>query len=156
MRKIVFFVASLSLAAAAALSAASAASATTPADKPVVVVGTPGVSESGGASYDTWRTYVTLPVTGYSFTPGGNVYITFQDVTAGTPALSNGEWTTAGTGPCGVDCNNEGKIRYSRTLNFPYRSVCGHWIRTWAWDQVKSPQAGYGWSYRDKQVVCSS
>jgi hypothetical protein len=28
-------------------------------------------------------------------------------------------------------------------------------LRTWAWDQVKSPQTGYGWSYRDVQVACS-
>jgi hypothetical protein len=121
-----------------------------------VSIGTLTVYESGGVSPDTWRTYVTIPVSGYSFTPGGYVYITFQDITAGTPALSNGEWIVAGSGPCGLECTNAGKIRYSRTLNYPYRSVCGHVLRVWAWDEVKSPRSGYGWSYADKRVVCSS
>ncbi len=124
-----------------------------PADKPVVTVGRLDVYDSGGVSPDTWRTYVKVPVAGYNFTPGGNVYVTFQDLSAGTPAIS-GEWIRSGTGPCGFECNTYGKISYSRTLNFEYLSVCGHWLRVWAWDQVKSPQAGYGWSSRDVQVAC--
>ncbi|MGH9278379.1 MAG: hypothetical protein ACRD12_09795 [Acidimicrobiales bacterium] len=104
--------------------------------------------DSGGVSPDTWRTYVTVPVGGYNFTPGGNVYVTFQDLTAGAPAI-NGEWTLAGAGPCGPECNNYGKISYRRTLNYPYRSVCGHVLRTWAWDQGKS-----AWASRDTQVGC--
>ncbi len=133
---------------------AAPASAATPSDKPVVIVGQLSVRDGGGVSPDTWYTAVTVPVGGYNFTPGGNVYITFQDITAGTSAVS-GEWTVAGSGPCGLECNNAGRISYSRTLTFGYRAVCGHWLRTWAWDQVKSPQTGYGWSYRDVQVACS-
>ncbi|HET7487331.1 MAG TPA: hypothetical protein VFJ85_05335 [Acidimicrobiales bacterium] len=139
--------------AVATLALAPQVASAAPADKPVVTVGRLSVSDGGGASPDTWHTSVTVPVGGYNFTPGGNVYVTFQDITAGTAALS-GEWTVAGTGSCGLECNNYGKISYSRTLSFPYRSVCGHWLRTWAWDQVKSPQTGYGWSYRDVQVAC--
>ena len=135
-----------------ALSAAAPAFAA-PADKPAVTVGTPQVQSGGGVTPDTWRTYVTFKVGGYSFTPGDDVYVTFQDLSAGTPAVG-GEWTTAGTGPCGPECNNYGKISYSRTLGFAYRSVCGHTFRTWAWDAVKSPQAGYGWSWRDVAVSC--
>ena len=153
MRKFSAVVASVAAAATLVLFTATAASAA-PADKPVVTVGALSVSSSGGVTPDSWQTHVFVPVGGYNFTPGGNVYITFQDVTAGTPALSNGEWTTAGTGPCGLECNNAGKISYARTLDYPYRSVCGHVLRTWAWDQVKSPQAGYGWSYRDVTVAC--
>jgi len=111
------------------------------------------VHDGGGVSPDTWHTNVTVPVGGYNFTPGGNVYVTFQDITAGTAAIT-GEWTKAGTGLCGLECNNYGRISYSRTLSFDYRSVCDHWLRTWAWDQAKSPQSGYGWSYRDSQVAC--
>lgn len=132
---------------------ATAAGAATPPDKPVVTVGALTVFSSGGVTPDSWRTYVTVPVGGWNFTPGGNVYVTFQDLTAGTAAVS-GEWTVAGSGPCGPECNNAGKIAYSRTLNYPYRAICGHVLRTWAWDQVKSPQAGYGWSWRDTTVAC--
>ena len=130
------------------------ASAVTPSDKPVITVGRLSVRDGGGVSPDTWYTQVTVPVGGYNFTAGGNVYVTFQDITAGTPAV-NGEWIVAGTGPCGPECNNYGKISYVRALTFGYRAVCGHWLRTWAWDQVKSPQSGYGWSSRDTQVSCS-
>jgi hypothetical protein len=130
------------------------ASAATPSDKPVVTVGQLSTRDGGGVSPDTWYTAVTVPVGGYNFTPGGNVYVTFQDMTAGTSAVA-GEWTVAGSGPCGLECNSAGRISYSRTLTFGYRAVCGHWLRTWAWDQVKSPQTGYGWSYRDVQVACS-
>jgi len=145
--------ATLALTVIALLAVAEPAMAGT-ADRPVVTVARLAVRDGGGVSPDTWYTAVTVPVGGYNFTPGGSVYVTFQDLTAGTPAL-HGEWTTAGTGPCGLECNNYGKIRYTRTLTFPYRSVCGHWLRTWAWDAVKSPQAGYGWSSRDVQVACS-
>ena len=124
-----------------------------PADKPVVTLAPPIVKSSGGVTPDSWRTYVTMAVGGNSFTPGGNVYVTFQDLTAGTSAI-NGEWIRAGTGPCGPECNNYGKISYKRTLNFAYGTVCGHVLRAWAWDQVKSPQAGYDWSYRDATVAC--
>lgn len=151
MRKI----AALILLVVGLLALAGPATAATPADKPVVTVGRLDVRDGGGVSPDTWYTAVTVPVGGYNFTPGGNVYITFQDLTAGTAALS-GEWITAGTGPCGFECNNYGKISYIRTITFSYRSICGHWLRTWAWDQVKSPQSGYGWSSRDVQVACSS
>ena len=78
---------------------------------------------------------------------------TRQDLSAGTPAIS-GEWIKAGTGPCGPECNNYGRISYTRTLNYEYLAVCGHWLRVWTWDQVKSPQPGYGWSSRDVQVAC--
>ena len=150
MRKI----AALILVTLGLLGLAGRASATTPTDKPVVTVGRLAVRDGGGVSPDTWYTQVTVPVGGYNFTPGGNVYVTFQDLTAGTPAI-NGEWTQAGTGSCGLECNNYGKIAYTRTLTFGYRAICGHWLRTWAWDEVKSPQAGYGWSYRDTQITCS-
>jgi len=146
--------AALILSAAAVLALASPALAATPADKPVVTVGRLDVHDGGGTSPDTWYTKVTVPVGGSNFTPGGDVYVTFQDLTAGTPAVT-GEWTRAGTGPCGFECNNYGRISYNRSLAFAYRSVCGHWLRTWAWDQLKSPQSGYGWSSRDVQVTCS-
>ena len=139
-------------AVALSLSAAAPASAV-PADKPVVTLAPPIVKSSGGVTPDSWRTYVTMSVGGNNFTPGGNVYVTFQDLTAGTPAI-NGEWIKAGTGPCGPECNNYGKISYKRALNFAYGTVCGHVLRAWAWDQVKSPQAGYDWSYRDVTVAC--
>jgi hypothetical protein len=147
-------IAALILGSVMLLALAGPAAAGVPADRPVVTVGRLAVRDGGGVSPDTWYTSVTVPVGGYNFTPGGNVYVTFQDLTAGTAAVT-GEWTTAGTGPCGFECNNAGKIAYTRSLTFAYRSVCGHWLRTWAWDQVKSPQAGYGWSYRDVQVTCS-
>jgi hypothetical protein len=153
MRKIAAFVVSVVAAAGIVSSAAGPASAATPPDKPVVTVGALDVWSSGAVTPDSWRTYVTVPVGGYNFTPGGYVYVTFQDLTSGTSALS-GEWTVAGTGPCGPECNNAGKISYTRTLNYPYGTVCGHVLRTWAWDQVKSPQAGYGWSYRDTTIAC--
>ena len=76
--------------------------AATPADKPVVTVGRLDVHDGGGASPDTWYTKVTVPVGGSNFTPGGDVYVRFQDLTAGTPAVA-GEWITAGTGPCGFE-----------------------------------------------------
>lgn len=153
MRRIGFAVTSAVAIATFVSVAAGAAFAATPSDKPVITVGTLDVWNSGAVTPDSWRTYITVPVGGYNFTPGGNVYITFQDLTAGTAAI-NGEWTKAGSGPCGPECNNFGKIAYTRTLNYAYRTVCGHWLRTWAWDQVKSPQAGYGWSYRDVQIAC--
>jgi hypothetical protein len=153
MRRIAVVVMSFVTAATLVVSAAGPAGATTPPDKPVVTVGALTVRSSGGVTPDSWRTYVTVPVGGYSFTPGGNVYVTFQDLTAGSAALS-GEWTVAGTGPCGLECNNYGKIAYTRTLDYAYGTICGHVLRTWAWDQVKSPQAGYGWSYRDTTVSC--
>ena len=153
MRKVANAIAALACVCTIGLVSASGASAATPTDKPVVTVGTLDVRDGGGASPDTWYTAVTVPVGGYNFTPGGNVYVTFQDITAGTAAIT-GEWIVAGTGPCGLECNNYGKISYSRTLHFGYHSVCGHWLRTWAWDQTKSPQSGYGWSYRDVQVAC--
>jgi hypothetical protein len=152
MRRIRHTIATIACIVVVGLAAAGPALAA-PADKPVVTVRRLDVYDSGGVSPDTWRTYVKVPVAGYNFTPGGNVYVTFQDLSAGTPAIS-GEWIKAGTGPCGFECNNYGKISYSRTLNFEYLSVCGHWLRAWAWDQVKSPQTGYGWSSRDVQVAC--
>jgi hypothetical protein len=152
MRKIGAFVISVLAAGTLVLSAAGPVSAT-PVDKPVVTVGAMNVRSSGGVTPDSWRTYVTVPVGGYNFTPGGNVYVTFQDLTAGTAAVT-GEWTVAGSGPCGLECNNAGKIAYTRTLNYAYGTICGHLLRTWAWDQAKSPQTGYGWSYRDTTVAC--
>lgn len=154
MRKLVHLIAAFGFIAGVLLSTAIPASAATPADKPVVTVGTPQVWASGGVTPDSWRQYVRVPVGGFNFTPGGNVYITFQDITAGSPALPNGEWTVAGSGPCGPECNNFGRIAYARTLNYAYGSICGHTIRVWAWDQVKSPRADYGWSFRDTQVAC--
>lgn len=142
----------VAVAAVVSLSAAAPAWAV-PADKPVVTVAPPIVKSSGGVTPDSWRTYVTMSVGGNHFTPGGNVYVTFQDLTAGTAAI-NGEWTRAGSGPCGIECNNYGKISYKRTLSFAYGTVCGHVLRAWAWDQVKSPQATYDWSYRDATVAC--
>ncbi len=136
-----------------ALSAALPAAAA-PADKPVVGIGTLTVYSSGGATPDSWRTYVTVPVSGFNFTPGGDVYVTFQDITAGTPALANGEWIVAGSGPCGFECNNAGRIAYSRTLNYAYRTICDHTVRAWAWDATKSPNSAYGWSFRDRLVTC--
>ena len=153
MRKIAAIVSIAAAAASFALSAAPAASAATPTDKPVVSVGPLAIFSSGAVTPDSWRTYVSVPVSGTNFTSSGNVYITFQDLTSGAAALS-GEWTVAGSGPCGLECNNSGKIAYSRTLSYPYLSVCGHVLRTWAWDQVKSPMSGYGWSYRDATVAC--
>ncbi len=150
MRKIVALIVST----IGLIALAGPALAATPADKPVVTVGRLEVHDGGGVSPDTWHTNVTVPVGGYNFTAGGNVYVTFQDITAGTAAVT-GEWIRAGTGPCGFECNNYSRISYSRTLSFPYRAVCGHWLRTWAWDQVKSPQNGYGWSTRDVLVTCS-
>ncbi len=153
MRRIASTLAAASVVVGFVLSTALPAAAA-PVDKPVVNIGTLEVSSSGGASYDTWRTYVTVPVTGNNFTPGGDVYVTFQDITAGTPALPNGEWIVSGSGPCGFECNNAGKIQYRRTLNYAYRTICGHYVRAWAWDAGKSPGAAYGWSYRDKLVTC--
>src|SRR5215210_6545467 len=98
MRKVV----ALILGTLALLALAGPAMAATPADKPVVTVGHLVVRDGGGVSPDTWYTSVTVPVGGYNFTPGGNVYVTFQDLTAGTAAIT-GEWITAGTGPCGLE-----------------------------------------------------
>ncbi|HEX6597242.1 MAG TPA: hypothetical protein VF045_09915 [Acidimicrobiales bacterium] len=136
-----------------ALLLATASPAMATHDKPVVTVGRLSVWASGGVTPDSWRHYVTVPVGGYNFTPGGDVYVTFQNLSAGTPAI-DGEWIKAGTGPCGLECNNYGRISYSRTLNYEYGSVCGDLLRTWAWDAAKSPAAGYGWSYRDARVSC--
>jgi hypothetical protein len=97
------------------LSAAGPAAAT-PADKRVVIIGALSAWNSGAVTPDSWRTYIAVPVGGYNFTPGGNVYVTFQDPTAGT-ATPSGEWTGAGSGPSGLECNNAGKISYTRTLN---------------------------------------
>jgi hypothetical protein len=152
MRRTFLAVAAMTCAITIGLATAGPAVAA-PADKPVVTVGRLDVYDSGGVSPDTWRTYVKVPVGGFNFTPGGNVYVTFQDISAGTPAV-NGEWIKAGTGPCGFECNNYSKISYTRTLNFEYLTVCGHWLRVWAWDQTKSPRADYGWSSRDVQVAC--
>ena len=153
MRKLAALIMSIAATAGIVLAAAGPAGAATPPDKPVVTVGALSVWSSGAVTPDSWRTYVTVPVGGYNVTPGGNVYVTFQDLTAGTAAVS-GEWTVAGSGPCGLECNNAGKISYARTLNYPYGTICGHVLRTWAWDQVKSPQAGYSWSYRDTTIAC--
>lgn len=151
MRRSSVLLATLAAAAGLLVSAASPAMATH--DRPVVTVGPLAVRASGGATPDSWRHYVTIPVGGYSFTPGGDVYLTFQNLSDGTPAV-NGEWITAGTGPCGLECNNAGRISSTRTLNYEYGSVCGDVIRAWAWDAVKSPRTGYGWSYRDVRVSC--
>ena len=153
MRKIATAIAAMACLCTMGLLSATVAAAATPADKPVVTIGRIDVRDGGGASPDTWYTAVTVPVAGYNFTPGGWVYVTLQDLTAGTPAL-NGDWITAGTGPCGPECNNAGRIAYSRNLTFGYHTACGHVIRAWAWDDVKSPRTGYGWSYRDAQVTC--
>ncbi|HEX2119455.1 MAG TPA: hypothetical protein VHF91_09750 [Acidimicrobiales bacterium] len=153
MRRITGGIAALLFIAFLGLAAAGPASAATPSDKPVVTVGRLTVRDSGGVSPDTWRTYVTIPVGGYNFTPGAWVYVTFQNLSDGTPPVS-GEWITAGTGPCGFECNNYGKINYTRTIGFEYRTVCGDWLRVLAWDHTKSPQPGYGWSYRDVLVSC--
>ena len=155
MHRTIRAVAALLLTATIGLANAGAAAAVTPSDKPVVTMGRLTVKDGGGVTPDSWRTYVTFPAGGYNFTPGGAVYVTFQDISAGTSPVS-GEWITAGTGPCGFECNNAGKIAYTRTIGYPHRSICGHWFRVLAWDNVKSPQAGYGWSYRDVQVTCSS
>jgi hypothetical protein len=154
MRTIARAIAATLFVATVGLAGAGPAPAATPSDKPVVSVGRLTVTDGGGMTPDSWRTYVTFPAGGYYFTPGGYVYVTFQDLTAGTAAI-NGEWLKAGTGPCGFECNNAGKIAYSRTISYSYRTVCGHWFRVLAWDDVKSPEAGYGWSYRDVQVTCS-
>lgn len=151
MRRSARLLATLAVLGGLLATAASPALATH--DTPVVTVGRLDVWASGGVTPDSWRHYVEVPVGGYNFTPGGDVYVTFQNLSAGTPAV-NGEWITAGTGPCGLECNNYGKISYARTLNYEYGSVCGDVIRTWAWDAVKSPRAGYGWSYRDVRVSC--
>jgi len=153
MRRVAATIAGIVCLAIAGLGLAGPASAATPSDKPVVTVGRLTVKDGGGVTPDSWRTYVTFPVSGYNFTPGGNVYVTFQNLTAGTDPVS-GEWIKAGTGPCGLECNNYGKIAYTRTISYEFGSVCGDWMRVLAWDQTKSPQAGYGWSYRDVQVVC--
>ena len=153
MRRFVVAVSTIAFVAGILLSTAAPASASTPADKPVVTILQLTVYSSGGASPDTWHTSVTVPLGGHDFTPGGNVYVTYQDLTAGTPAL-NGEWVKAGAGSCGLECSNYGKLSYTRTLSFGYRAVCGHVLRAWAWDEVKSPQSGYGWSWRDVQVSC--
>ncbi len=155
MRRVARAVVGVVLCAVATLGLAGPAGAATPPDKPVVNVARLTVQDGGGVTPDSWRTYVTYPVSGFNFTPGGDVYVTFQDLTAGTSALT-GEWVKAGTGPCGLECNNYGKIAYSRTISYAYRSVCNHWMRVLAWDAVKSPQTGYGWSYRDLQVTCSA
>jgi hypothetical protein len=65
------------------LSAAGPAAAT-PADKRVVIIGALSAWNSGAVTPDSWRTYIAVPVGGYNFTPGGNVYVTFQDPTPGT------------------------------------------------------------------------
>ncbi len=153
MRRIVTAISAVAFVAVIALSTASPASAATPADKPVVNILQLTVRDSGGVTPDSWRTNVTVPLGGNNFTPGGRVYVTFQDLTAGTAAI-NGEWTRAGAGSCGLECFNYGKLSYSRTLSFGYRTVCGHLLRAWAWDETKSPQAGYGWSSRDVRVSC--
>ena len=153
MRTVARAIAGVVLLAVVGLGLAGPADAATPSDKPVVTVGRLTVESSGGVTPDSWRTYVTFPVGGYNFTPGGWVYVTFQNLSDGTPRL-NGEWIKAGTGPCGLECSNYGRITYTRTLNWEYRTVCGDWVRVMAWDDVKSPQAGYGWSYRDVQVSC--
>jgi hypothetical protein len=153
MRKLATILATLGVLGGFVLGTAVPATAATSGEKPVVSIGELEIWASGAVTPDSWRHYVKVPLFGSRFTPGGAVYITFQDITAGTPALSNGQWITAGNGFCGVECNNYGKFSYSRTLNYPYGSICGHYIRAWAWDDVKSP-AGHGWSYADKRVVC--
>lgn len=153
MRRITSLIAALLLAGALGVAIAGPTAAASPPDKPVVTVGRLTVWDGGGVSPDTWRTYVSVPVGGFNFTPGGNVYVTFQNLSAGTAPIG-GEWIKAGTGPCGWECNNYGRISYTRTVSYEYRSVCGDWLRVLAWDQDKSPRAGYGWSYRDVQVTC--
>ncbi len=148
MRRIATGAMSIVLAAVFAMSAAAGPAAAAATVAPVVTVGPLDVYDSGGVSPDTWRTYVTVPVGGYYFTPGGNVYVTFQDLTAGSAAI-NGEWIRAGTGPCGLECNNYGRISYTRTLNYPYLSICDHVVRTWAYDQGKGL-----WAYKDVRVSC--
>lgn len=108
---------------------------------------------SGGTSPDTWHTDVTLPVIGSGYTPGGSVYVQVQNITEGGPTVS-GRWITAGTGPCGPECNNHGKISASLAYTDGYREVCSDTLRVWAWDAAKSPRAGYGWSFRDVLVRC--
>jgi len=128
--------------------------AATPADKPVVTVGRLDVHDDGGASPDTWYTKVTVPVGGSNFTPGGDVYVRFQDLTAGTPAVA-GEWITAGTGPCGFEGQQlrQDLLQPVPHLRLPLR------LRPLATHMgvgpAEEPQSGYGWSSSDVQVTCS-
>lgn len=153
MRKLAIAILTLFATAVLALLAAPVALAATPSDKPVVTVGALSVRSSGGVSPDTWHTDVTLPVGGFTFTPGGAVYVQVQNLTAGEQART-GRWITAGTGPCGPECNNFGKINTSMSYTSGYQAVCNDTLRVWAWDDRKSPQAGYGWSFRDVLVRC--
>lgn len=143
----------LSVVPAAGLAQAAGA-ATAPADKPYVTIGAPSIRSGGGVSPDTWYTTVTLPVGGGRFTAGGDVFVEVQDSTAGTAPVG-GHWIKAGSGVCGLECNNYGRISTSVSITEDYHQPCGHWMTVWAWDAVKSPQAGYGWSYAQVQVSCS-
>lgn len=153
MRKLIVALLTLIATAMLALATAPAAMAATPSDKPVVTIGALSVRSSGGVSPDTWHTDVTLPVGGFNYTPGGSVYVQVQNLTAGEQPRS-GKWITAGTGPCGLECNNFGKISTTLAYSSGYQEVCNDTLRVWAWDATKSPQAGYGWSTRDVLVRC--
>lgn len=153
MRKLAVAVLTMAATAVLGLSAAPSALAATPPDKPTVTIGALTVRSSGGTSPDTWHTDVTLPVSGLNYTPGGSVYVQVQDITDGGPPVS-GKWITAGTGPCGLECNGFGKISTTLAYVDGYLEVCSDTLRVWAWDATKSPRAGYGWSYRDVLVRC--
>ena len=133
--------------------AGQAGASTAPADKPVVTVTSTKYRSGGGVSPDSWYTTFDLGVGGFNFTAGGDVYVDVQDITAGG-ATQSAKWIKAGTGPCGFECNNYGRISTAVTFTGPYRSMCGHTLRVWAWDNVKSPKAGYGWSVRDITANC--
>ena len=147
MRTIAKFLSAAALAGAALFAGLPHAGAAL--STPVVSVAETGHYGSCGASPDTCVQHVTVRTTGSGFTAGGYVYVEYQDVTAGTAPFA-GAWYTAGTGFCGPECTNYGRIYVSSDLGFDtYHYPCGHTLRAWAWDQAKT-----GWSYGDTKMVC--
>jgi hypothetical protein len=133
------------------LSAAGPATAT-PADKSVVIIGALRAWNSGAVTPDSWRTYIAVPVGGYNFTPGGNVYVTFQDPTPGTATPQRR-----------VDGGRQRPLR-PRVQQRRQDQLHPH-AQLAVRDGVRaravhvglgpqSPQEGYGWSYRDTTIAC--
>jgi hypothetical protein len=137
--------------AIAGLSVSLAGSASAATTIPVVSGRETGHWAEGGVSPDTWHTHIDVAVSGYNFTPGADVAVQFWDTTAGGATFGK-HWLKAGTGPCGPECNNAGKIYLATTLEFPYRAVCGHTFEVAAYDTVKGPQLS--WQHSTFTVSC--
>lgn len=74
--------------------------------------------------------YELVKESGYSFTPGGNVYTDFQDLTS-DPSLSKP------FGGATVKADSTGKISFSRFVGLGTAHRC-HWLRAWSYDYGKA------------------